>query len=156
MTDINFKVLYAYSPSSTTNASYIFEIKRLDLPSDAPLNQKFLWLMINVNGVIPFDFISMKKLNEKSSIEGVNANNDTNDEHDQKWSEYRQFKQGEFYFNPEKGEFSYDCTIFPEFLTTTDESLDVMRKIEYSASQPSYIDSTAFTRIKAFLENRSL
>lgn len=165
MTDNQFKILYSFSSTFNNYENYIMEIKRLDLPSDSPLKQKFRWLLLNTNDIISLEFISMKKftsnddevikaeVNEKSGVhEEVQVSNENIE-----WSEYREFKQGDFYFNTEKAVFCYyhkdnlnELYQSSELALPTTESFD---KIQYIVCPTISINLSILERIKVFLKS---
>jgi hypothetical protein len=87
--DVKFKILYAFQKLES-ETEYIIELKRLDLNSDAPLSQKFRWIIINASNIESLSFVSRDKIDS---------------------TEYRKFIEGEFNFDSENGEFCYSTAI---------------------------------------------
>ena len=110
--ETKFKILFSYVKCDC-ETEFIIELKRLDLSSDAPLDQKFRWIIVNESIIEPLTFVSMEKTD---SIQ------------------YRKFVEGEFHFNSEDGEFFYNSTpsqkILYKFCNSSSIEANVLSRIK--------------------------
>jgi len=53
------EILYAFVTTEKENASYIFEVKYLNLPQDAPKSDKFKWFIYSNKSLRTLEFKAM-------------------------------------------------------------------------------------------------